>query len=1027
MSLPELCVRRPVLATVLSLLLVLLGAVAYDRLPVREYPNIDQPVVSVVTGYPGASPQIMESQVTQVLEASIAGIPGIDVLSSASRQETSRITVRFNLEVNPENAAADVRDRVGRVRGRLPDEVDEPIISKVEADAEPILYLAFTSDRLSSLDITDIVDRYARDQLQNQSGVAEVQILGERRYAMRIWLERERLAAYNLTVQDVEAAIRRQNLEVPSGRIESVDREFSVLTRSGLETPETFEAIVVKDADGFPVTLGDVARAEIGAADDRRATTFNGRNSVTVGIVKQATANPLDVARAVRAALPGIVEQLPAGIEATVANDTTVFIDRSIEAVFRTIGEAVALVVLVTLLFLRSWRATLIPLVTIPVSLVATFALLYAFGFTINTLTLLALVLAIGLVVDDAIVVLENVHRHVEEGAKPFAAAIAGTREITFAVVAMTLTLAAVYAPIALTPGRTGRLFVEFALALAGAVLVSGFVALSLTPMMCSRLLRSDEREGRVARALRRAQDALERGYGRALGLTLRRPWLIAPVVGLVLGGGAALFARLPTELAPYEDRGYIRTAVRGPEGATIDWTRRNLDRLQPIMAAVPEAESTFLIAGVPEVTRGIAILRLKDWGQRGRSQQDIATALRPAFAKVPGVVAVPTNPPSLGQDSRSPPVQLVIQTSDSYEELGRTVERFVRAVEDWPGATDVTGEIRLATPQLDVRLDRRKIADAGVDIDTVGRTLESFLAGRQVTRFDRNAEQYDVIVQVADRDRREPGDLTAIYVKGRGGEMVQLASLVELTETVAPQELNRFNQMRAATVTAAPAPGYSLGQVLEHYAAVARQVLPPGYRFDYSGPSRELVQAGSSIFLVFGLALAFIYLLLAAQFESFTAPLLIMATVPLSMAGALLSLHIAGGTLNIYSQIGLVTLIGLITKHGILIVEFANQARARGLSRLDAARRAAELRLRPILMTTAAMVLGAVPLALAEGAGAESRQQIGWVIVGGMTLGTLLTLFVLPAVYASLPERRPAPAAAEGAPAAAGGAAGAV
>jgi multidrug efflux pump len=826
---------------------------------------------------------------------------------------------------------------------------------------------------------------------------------------MRIWVDRERLAAYGLTIQDVESAIRRQNLEVPSGRIESVDREFSVLTRTGLDTPEEFEAIVVKDADGFPVTLGDVARAEIGAEDNRRATTLNGRNSVTIGIIKQATANPLEVAAGVRAALPGIVAELPAGIEAVIANDTTVFIERSIAAVFTTIAEAVALVVLVTLLFLRSWRATVIPLVTIPVSLIATFALLHAFGFSVNTLTLLALVLAIGLVVDDAIVVLENVHRRIENGEKPFAAAIDGTREIMFAVIAMTLTLAAVYAPIALTPGRTGRLFVEFALALAGAVLVSGFVALTLTPMMCSRLLRAEAREAWIARVLRRGQERLEAGYRHLLGATLRRPWLIAPLIGLVVGGGAALYARLPSELAPFEDRGYVRTTVRGPEGATIDWTRRNLAQLEPIMAAMPETQSAFLIAGVPQVTRGIAILRLKPWDERERSQQEIAAELRSAFAKIPGVVAVPTNPPSLGQDSRNPPVQLVIQTSESYQELAEVVDRFVRAVEDYPGTTDVTGEIRLETPQLDVELDRRKIADAGVDIDTVGRTLESFLAGRQVTRFDRNAEQYDVIVQVEDRDRREPDDLAAIYVRGRGSEMIQLSSLVRLKETVAPQELTRFNQLRSATVTAALAPDASLGQVLDRYAEAAREVLPPGYRFDYDGPSRELQQAGSSILLIFGLALAFIYLLLAAQFESFVSPLLIMATVPLSIAGALLSLHLAGGTLNIYSQIGLVTLIGLITKHGILIVEFANQAYARGLSRRAAAARAAELRLRPILMTTAAMVLGAVPLALAHGAGAESRQQIGWVIVGGMSLGTVLTLFVLPAIYALLPERRAA------------------
>ena len=1009
MSLPELCIRRPVFASVLSLLLVLVGIVAYAQLPVREYPNIDQPVVSVVTRYPGANPEIMETQVTQVLEASIAGIPGIDVLSSTSRQESSRITVRFTLDTDPEDATADVRDRVSRVRGRLPDEIDEPIISKVEADADPILYLAFTSDRMSSLDITDFVDRDARDRLQNVRGVAEVQILGERRYAMRIWLDRDRLAAYGLTVQDIEEAIRRQNLEVPAGRIESVDREFSVLSRTGLTTPEEFAAVVVKDADGFAVTLGDVAEVEIGAEDNRRATRFNGRNSVTIGIVKQATANPLEVARAVREALPGVVENLPAGMDAVIANDTTVFIERSISAVFLTIAEAVALVVLVTLLFLRSFRATLIPVVTIPVSLIATFALMFAAGFSINTLTLLALVLAIGLVVDDAIVVLENVYRHIENGEAPFQAALIGTREIVFAVIAMTLTLAAVYAPVAMTPGRAGRLFIEFALALAGAVIVSGFVALTLTPMMCSRLLRPHGEENAVARFAGRGLASLERGYARLIALVLGRSWVLLPLVGLVLGSGVALFQRTPSELAPSEDRGYIRATVRGPEGVTIDWTTRNLTQLEPILAGVPEVASTFIIAGVPEVTRGIAVVRLKPWEERQRSQQEILTALRPQLGRVPGMVSAPSAPPSLGQDSRSPPVQLVLQTSGSYAELAEVTDRFVRAVEDWPGITDVSGEITLATPQLEVVFDRQKIADLGLEVERVGRTLESFLAGRTVTRFNRNAEQYDVMVQVADADRKEPDDLAAIHVRGRGGEMIQLSNLVELRETVAAKELTRFNQLRSATVIAAPAPGYTVGQALEYFEATAREVLPDNFRFDYSGPSREFKQAGSSILLIFGLALAFIYLLLAAQFESFLSPLLIMVTVPLSMAGAFLAIHLTGGTLNVYSQIGLVTLIGLITKHGILIVEFANKAWAAGATRHDAALQAARLRLRPILMTTAAMVLGAVPLALAHGAGAESRQQIGWVIVGGMSLGTLLTLFVLPALYAALPAKRAA------------------
>ncbi|MGE3292867.1 MAG: efflux RND transporter permease subunit, partial [Geminicoccaceae bacterium] len=539
----------------------------------------------------------------------------------------------------------------------------------------------------------------------------------------------------------------------------------------------------------------------------------------------------------------------------------------------------------------------------------------------------------------------------------------------------------------------------------------SGFVALTLTPMMCSRLLVAHGHENAVAHVARRGLEATERGYARLLEWVLARSWLLLPLVGLALGGGAALYDRTPSELSPAEDRGYIRASVRGPEGATIDWTTRNIAQIEPIVAGIPEVASTFVIAGVPEVTRGIVVLRLKPWEERERSQQDVLTELRPQLARIAGVVAAPGSPPSLGQDSRNPPVQLVLQTSGSYAELAEVTERFVRAVEDWPGVTDVTGELTLATPQLDVELDRQKIADLGLGVDTVGRTLESFLAGRTVTRFNRNAEQYDVIVQVGDADRREPDDLSAIYVRGRGGEMIQLSNLVTLRETVAARELNRYNQLRAATVYAALAPDTAIGDALDHFEAVAREVLPDTFRYNFSGPSREFKQSGSSVMLIFGLALAFIYLLLAAQFESFIAPLVIMVTVPLSMAGAFLAIHLTGNTLNVYSQIGLITLIGLITKHGILIVEFANKAMDGGASRRAAALQAAELRLRPILMTTAAMVLGAVPLALAEGAGAESRQQIGWVVVGGMSLGTLLTLFVLPALYAALPERRAKPA----------------
>ena len=1009
MRISEICVQRPVFATVMSLVLVLVGAVSYQRLTVREYPNIDEPVVSVVSSYPGASAEIIETQVTQVLEGSIAGIEGIDTLTSVSRAETSRITVTFRSTIDPDVAASDVRDRVGRVRGRLPDELEEPVIAKVEADAQPVLFMPFTSDRLSPLEITDYLDRVVIDRFKNLPGVADVTILGERRYAMRIWLDRDRLAAYALTVQDVEEALRAQNIEIPSGRIESRDREFTVLSRTGLVTPEQFGAVVVKRADGFPVRLKDVAGIELGAADDRRASRSDGRNAISIGIVKQATANPLDVSKGVRAVLPQVVESLPEGMTAAITYDSSVFIDRSINAVFHTIVEAIVLVVLVILFFLRSFRASLIPIVTIPVSLITTFALMYALGFSVNTLTLLAMVLAIGLVVDDAIVVLENVHRHVEEGKRPSYAAIVGTREIGLAVVAMTLTLAAVYAPVAFAPGRTGRLFLEFALTLAGAVLVSGFVALTLTPMMCAKLIRPHESHGRVYNALERLFEGMAGGYRRALGLTLRVRWLVVLVAVGVAGASGVLITTIKSELAPIEDRGVIRAFGTGPEGATIDYTNRYTGELEKIITSVPEVESYIAVAGWPEVTRSVAFARLKDWDERDRSQQAIAAEMQTRMARIAGMTVVPVNPPSFGQRGSSRPVEYVIQTSGTYAQLQQHVDRVMERIRDYPGLVGVDSDLKLNKPQVEVAMNRDKVTDAGVQVSTVGRTLETMLGGRQVTRFEQNGEQYDVILRLGGADRNTPRDLSRIYVRGADGTMIQLSNLVSIQEKVAPKELNRFNQMRSATITATLAPGTSLGEALAFLDRTTAEVLPEGVLTDYAGQSREFREAGSSLVFVFVLALAFIYLVLAAQFESFVDPLIIMVTVPLSMTGALLALHLAGGTMNVYSQIGLITLVGLITKHGILIVEFANQLQEQGRTKVQAAMESAVLRLRPILMTTGAMVLGAVPLALATGAGAESRQQIGWVIVGGMSFGTLLTLFVVPAAYTLIARRRAA------------------
>jgi multidrug efflux pump len=870
-----------------------------------------------------------------------------------------------------------------------------------------MFYIAFTSDRHSPLEITDYADRYVKDRLQNLSGVAEVRIYGERRAAMRIWVDPARLAAYDLTVQDIENALRAQNVEIPAGRIESVDREFTVLSQTGLTEPQEFENIVIKDVDGFPVRVEDVAQVEIGPADERRTTRYNGENAVILAIVKQATANPLEVAQGARAALPGIIDELPAGMNAAVANDTSVFIEESIHEVFVTVAEAVILVILIIYFFLRTWRATLIPLVTIPVSLVGTFVLMYALGFSVNTLTLLAMVLAIGLVVDDAIVVLENIHRHMERGVPRVAAAIQGIKEISGAVIAMTLTLAAVYTPIAFSEGLTGRLFTEFALTLAGAVLVSGFVALTLTPMMCSKLLRHRGSHGRLYNWLERGFDAANRGYRVLLQATLKaRPLVVLGGLG-VAGASYFLFTSLDSELAPAEDRGTVQIVGRAPVGSTPEYTARWAQRIEPLVEAIPELQGAFVLAGFPDTVDILSLGRLEHWDQRSRSQQEIAAELIPKLARIPGIQVYVSNPPSLGQSGRSQPIEFIVQTSSSYEELATMVDKLLRKARNYPGFQNLDTDLRLDKPQLDIEVDRAKVADTGVGVEILGRTLESLLGGRQVTRFNRNAEQYDVIVQVADSDRATPEDLRRLYVRGDGGAMVQLSNLIRVHETVAPTELNRFNQLRSASISASLAPGYSLGEGLAAMERIAARTLPADFQTDYSGQSREFKESSTSIYITFVLALLFIYLVLSAQFESFVDPLIIMLTVPLAITGALLALNLTGGTLNIYSQIGLITLIGLITKHGILIVEFANQLQARGRAVREAVVEAAALRLRPILMTTGAMVFGALPLALATGAGAESRQQIGWVIVGGVTFGTILTLFVVPTAYTLLARTR--------------------
>ena len=1032
MVLSDISIRRPVLATVMSLLIVLLGVIAFDRLAVREYPKIDPPIVSVRTVLKGATAQVVESTITTPIEDALSGIEGIKTIKSQSREEVSQITVTFVTNRNVEAAANDVRDRVSRVKALLPDQADNPVVNKIEADAWPVMWVAVTSDRHTPMELTDYADRYLTDPMKAVPGVATVIIGGERRYSMRVWLDRERLAAHGMTAQDVEEALRRQNLDSPGGRIESTQRELTVLAETDLQSPEAFNNMIIREVGGYPIRLKDVGRAAPGPYENRKIVRVGGNEAIALGVVKQSTGNTLAIAQKVRQLVPRLKSGLPEGMSMKVAVDTSQFIEAAINSVYKVLLEALALVVLVIFVFLRSFRATLIPAVTIPVSLIGAFFFLYVFGFSVNVLSLLGIVLAVGLVVDDAIVMLENIHRQIEEGLPPYKAALKGAKEIGFAVVAMTITLAAVFTPLVFMTGRVGQLFIEFAMTVVAAVLVSGFVALTLTPMMCSKVLKEhesnwlyDKTEGFF--------EGMNRGYRRMLRGTLRARWAIVVSFVAVLVAMSWLFLQLKSELSPIEDRGFFMAFVVAPEGSTMQYTDGYMRGVGEILKSVPEIETLFEVVA-PGLDRpnpvnlGIGFAVLEHWDKRHRTQMQIASEITPKlYGGLPGVISFAVNSPSLGGSFLSKQIEYVIY-GNSYEELQGYVNKVMPKLRDFPGITGLDTDLKLNKPQLRVEIDRDKASALGVSMATIGSTLETLLGGRDVTRYKREGKQYDVVVQVDDDKRRRPDDLTSIYVRGVRGDLVQLSNLVQLRETVAPKELNHFNKFRAAVINGNVGPGGSLGDVLAKIDQVVAEELPKNVNTDLDGQSREFRETGLELYVTLALALVFIYLVLSAQFESFVGPLVIMLTVPLAATGALLAMWINaklgnGGTLNVYSQIGLVMLVGLITKNGILIVEFANQQRRKGLELFDAVVEASTLRLRPILMTTLATVLGSLPLAISAGAGSEARQAIGWVVVGGMSLGTLLTLFVIPAFYTLIvrkihliPEEREALAAAGGA-----------
>ena len=1010
MRLSDVSIERPVFATVLSLLLIVVGLMAYARLTLRELPAIDPPVVSVDVTYPGASAGVVETRVTQVLEDALAGIEGIETLQSRSVNGRASVTIEFTLERDIEAAANDVRDAISRVADRLPDEANAPEVQKADSDSEVILWLNMSSTAMDTLQLTDYAERYVVDRLSALNGVSQIRVGGQQRYAMRVWLDRDALAARGLTAADAEAALRSENIELPAGRIESQDRDFTLRVERSYRKPQDFAQIPLgKGADGYVVRLGDVARVELASSERRAYFRSNGEPNVGLGIVKTSTANSLDVARVARAEAERIQKTLPQGARIFVAFDSTVFIDAAVKRVWTTLFEAIALVLLVIWLFLGSVRAALIPAITVPVCLIASFIALYAFGFSINLLTLLALVLCIGLVVDDAIVVLENIQRRADLGEPALVAAKRGTAQVAFAVISTTAVLVAVFLPIGLLEGNTGRLFRELSVALAAAVGISALVALTLTPMMSSKLVRAHntEKPNRFHAGIARVLDRVSRGYRGLLERSIDRIWLFGALMLVAIAASAILFKAVPSELAPPEDRGVFFASLVGPEGAGFDYTVGQVKQVEEVLLKqVGEGKPMQRVnTRVPggfgaseEMHTGQAIVFLSDWNKRDVSTDDVVQQVRKDLGGLPGIRVNPQVRSGLTRGGGQP-FQIVLGGPE-YGELAQWRDRVLARMEKNPNFFAADSDYKETRPQMRVMIDRGRAADLGVSVSEIGRTLETMMGSRRVTTFVDNGEEYDVILQADRALRATPADLSAIQVRGRNNALIPLSNLVTLTELAEAGSLNRFNRLRAITISAGLSPGYRLGDAIAWAEQVVKEELPDTAQVDWKGESREFQKAGGAVLITFALALLVVYLVLAAQFESFIHPLVIMLTVPLGVAGALLGLWIVGSTLNLFSQIGIVMLVGLAAKNGILIVEFANQLRDEGREVREAIIESCAVRLRPILMTSIATIMGAVPLVLAGGPGSASRFTIGIVVIFGVAFSTLLSLFVVPAFY---------------------------
>jgi multidrug efflux pump len=1006
MKLSDISIRRPVLASMMSAALVLFGVIGYRLLSVREFPDIDPPVVSVTTVLPGANPRVVESAVTDILEEELSTIPGLRTLTSSSAEQVSNITLEFYLSRRVEEAAQDVRDKVSRARGRLPEDIQEPVVAKQEADAFPFYWLALTAQNYDLLQLSDIGDRIVKTRLQSLPGVGQALIFGERRFSMRVWLSAAAMSARGLTVQDVESAIRSRNVEIPAGRIESVRREFSVRSLGELKTPQEFAELTVANQNGRLVKLKDIARVELGAEDERSVLRYKGVPAVAVGVVRQSKANLIQVASAIQSALPGIKEALPPGVDLIPAFDQSVFVTRSIKEAQETLVIAAILVILIIFVFLRSLRATIIPGLAIPTSIVTTFAIMYFLGFSINNLTLLALILAIGIVVDDAIIVLENAYRHQEElGEDPETAAVNGTREIAFAVIATTITLVAVFTPLAFLQGNTGRLFNEFGIAVAGAVVISGFVALTLTPMLSAKILRVTKKHGRLFQVFERGFEALAERYGRGLRWALGHRGIIgiAAVVTVLVAAGLFKYG-LKREFIPAEDRGYFITYIIAPEGASLQYTDEYQRRVEEIIARTKDVEGYFSVIGFRGVNFGVIFTRLTDWSDRKRRVQDVINEVQPQFFMVQGVFAFAQNPPAIGGGFGGG-VQFVVQNPD-FDKLQAAMGAFYGRVSQIKGLTNLQIDLKVNKPELTVNFDRDRAEDLGVPVRDVAGALQTLLGGRRVSTFTRNNKQYDVIARLSPEARATPDDMTGIYLRGKEGNLVQLSAIATVNEGVGPQSLLHYNRVRSFTLSGDVIPPFTLGDAADSLKAAAAQVLPPGSTTAYAGELREFSESGSSLMFVFILALVVVFMVLASQFESLLHPFTVLLAVPLAVTGALLLLWIVarlgspGGTINLYSQIGMILLIGLVTKNSILLVEYANQLKERGLSTIDAMLESGRIRLRPILMTSVCTIMGAIPIAYGLGAGSTSRRPLGYAIVGGIAFSTFLTLFLVPVAY---------------------------